>query len=67
MEDTKWFCLCGGVMQYYNIGFDDGYQCKVCQSQADWHNLRERCKISKEDELATIGRQIKRHGRMPSE
>jgi hypothetical protein len=31
MEDTKWMCpRCEAVIQYYNIGFDDGYQCSKC-------------------------------------
>jgi hypothetical protein len=31
MKDTKWMCpRCEAVIQYYDIEFDDGYQCSKC-------------------------------------
>jgi hypothetical protein len=30
-------CLCGGPVRYYDIGFDDGYQCQHCKRIFETH------------------------------
>ena len=35
--NTKQKCRCGGDWKYYNIGFDDGYQCQKCQQIVEVH------------------------------
>jgi len=34
-------CTCGGTLYYYNIGFDDGYQCDRCKHIYEFHELEE--------------------------
>jgi len=36
MLDTPYTCKCGGTLVFYDIGFDDGYQCKKCHRIYEW-------------------------------
>lgn len=47
MQSTPYKCTCGGEIQYYNIGFDDGYQCMKCKHIYEHYELN---KLDKEGE-----------------
>jgi hypothetical protein len=40
MTSTEWVCRkCLIPLMYYNIGFDDGYQCQQCKRILSYHEL----------------------------
>ncbi len=38
---TSKLCKCGGVLWYYNIGFDDGYSCQICHRIYEFYELKD--------------------------
>ncbi len=42
MKPSGWLCArCNLELLYYNIGFDDGYQCPSCLQILERHELKE--------------------------
>lgn len=39
--DSTTNCRCGGRWKFYDIGFDDGYQCQRCMRIIETHEMRQ--------------------------